>query len=204
MAYCSKCGADMGGNKPCSCGTPVQPAEKVPVGEAPQAPVSAPVPAAPPVAQALTEPSRVAPIMPTPRVFGAKWRDPASVKVLVWGIGGSAFMLVGAMGSTQPWAAESFMEMSKSAGGLSGDGVITIVTTLLALVFFVIGATVVVRWPFIVSLVLCLVTAGVGIYNATAVSPQLLVGTGLWMVIVSGAVGILASIGGIASPRNQS
>lgn len=128
-----------------------------------------------------------------------------SMGAVICGAGGIAMMLVCAIGSALPWASVSFLGFSHTKNGLSGDGVITIITGLLALAFFVVGLATRARWPFIVALVMTLITAAIGIYDAVDVSGTELasVGIGLWLVLVCGVIGVGLAIGGIASPRKR-
>lgn len=110
-------------------------------------------------------------------------------------------MLVTAIGSALPWASVSVMGYGATKNGLSGDGVITIIASILALGFFVLGLVGKARWPFAVALILALITAFVGIYDAARLSEMISIGIGLWMVMIAGIAGVLVAAGGIVSPR---
>lgn len=142
---------------------------------------------------------------PMPPAMKAAWGTRESTGAVVCGAGGIAMMIVCAVGSALPWVSVSFMGYSQTKNGLSGDGAITIVTALLALAFFAVGLAIKARWPFIVALVLALITVAIGIYDVVDVSGTELasVGIGLWMVAVGGVIGVVAAIGGIASPRTR-
>lgn len=112
-------------------------------------------------------------------------------------------MLIGMIGSALPWATVSLYSYKQSAGGLSGDGVITIVCAFLALGFFVIGLINRAKWPFIVALILSLITAAVGMYDAARLASQVSVGIGLYMVIIAGLLGLAAGVVGIVAPRRN-
>lgn len=110
-------------------------------------------------------------------------------------------MLAVAIGSALPWATASAFSFTVSAGGLSGDGWITLTCALLALAFFAIGLLRRMVWPFIVALVLTLIVCGVGIYDAFHVATGASVGYGLIIVVVAGVLGAIAAVVGIAAPR---
>lgn len=112
-------------------------------------------------------------------------------------------MVLVAVGSALPWAKASFGGFSATKGGLSGDGVITLIVGLLALVFFVVGLAVRARWPFAVGLVLSLIVTAVALIDTIDVAGDLTVGIGLWLCLAAGILGVVAGIGGLASPRRS-
>ncbi len=114
---------------------------------------------------------------------------------------GMVLMLVVAIGSALPWATLSALSFSVSAGGLNGDGWITLACGLLALAFFAIGLVRRMAWPFVVALVLTLIVCGVGIYDSVHVVSGASVGYGLIIVVVAGVLGAIAAVVGIAAPR---
>ena len=120
------------------------------------------------------------------------------------GLVGAVLMVVGAIGSGLAWATASTGLFTVSAGGFSGDGKITIVAALLGLVFFVIGIVGRAKWPFSAALVMSLIVAGVGIYDAANLGSGVSVGIGLWLVMAAGVVGFFAAIAGLAAPRELS
>jgi hypothetical protein len=138
---------------------------------------------------------------PPPPVALRKTVKPESKVAVIAGAAGAVVMLIGIIGSALPWATASLLGFSKSIGGLSGDGIITIVCTLFALGFFVIGIINRAKWPFIITVVLALATAAVGIYDAATLSSLVSVGIGLIMVIISGLLGLTAGVIGIVAPR---
>jgi hypothetical protein len=135
--------------------------------------------------------------MPPPPKTG----KPKSTGAVVFGAAGAVLMVVGAIGSALPWATISTGFYSASKGGLSGDGTITIVAAVIALAFFLVGIIGRARWPFIVGLVMSLIIAAVAIYDALDLGSGISVGIGLILCMVAGVLGVIAGIGGIASPR---
>jgi hypothetical protein len=207
MAFCSHCGADIGQNRFCpSCGTPAAPGPAVagaPVTHTPtpQPQEPAPVPPATIHTQGLmaAAPLPAPPAVPTVRIPGGA--KPVSFGAMASGGAGAAVMLLGAIGSALPWASMTLYGYSQTKNGLSGDGIITIITTLFALGFFLIGLIGRAKWPFIVSLVLCLITSVIAIYDAANLASQVSVGIGLWLVMISGVLGAVIAVFGIAAPR---
>jgi hypothetical protein len=129
--------------------------------------------------------------------------SPESKVAMIAGGVGALVMLIGVIGSVLPWATVSVFGYSQSAGGLHGDGIITLVTTLFALGFFLMGLINRAKWPFIVTVVLAVITAAVGIYDAINLSNQASVGVGLIMVITAALLGLAAGITGIVAPRQH-
>ncbi len=205
VAFCPKCGADMKENRFCpSCGTPAQapPGSQAPPGTpapAPQAP--APPGAFPGTPQA--PPPGVVPAPPAGPLTAPGAARKQSMGALVSGAAGALAMVIAAIGSALPWATVSILGFSQSKGGLSGDGVITMIAALLALAFFAVGAVLKARWPFIIAAVLCAIAAAIGIYDAVDLDPMVSIGVGLWMVMISGGIGLAVAVAGIASPRRE-
>lgn len=209
MAFCAKCGKDMQEAKFCpSCGAPATPAS-VPKAPPPAAGMAPPAPAQPaPYQQAAPTPpgvppapapgTGIAPPVIPPRGSRAK---PRSKSAMIFGAVGVVAMVVVAIGSALPWATASSEVFSVSANGLSGDGVITIIVGFLALAFFVVGIIGRARWPFITSLVLSLIISAVAIYDTVDVAGKVTVGAGLILCLIAGVIGVVAAVGGIASPR---
>jgi len=125
--------------------------------------------------------------------------------MVVGGIGVIAMMLA-AIGSVLPWATVSAMVFSVSKGGLSGDGIITIILSVLGLGLFAIGITGKARWAFISGLILSAIILGVSIYDAVDITKlasgaqagaSITVGVGLVLCIIGGVIGVGAGVGGI-------
>jgi hypothetical protein len=201
MAFCTNCGAPVETGKFCpKCGTPVKQPDGTSAVD--QSNVTSPT-AAPPVAppgQAGTAPPPGMPVPPRAAAVNER-SNPDSKVAVIAGALGAFVMLLGVIGSVLPWATVSVMGFKASSGGLHGDGVITLVTTLFALGFFVIGIINRAKWPFIVTVVLTLITAAVGIYDAVNLSGEASVGIGLILVIIAGLLGLAAGITGIVAPR---
>lgn len=199
MAFCTECGRDMQEARFCpGCGAPaaqqagVQPVAAMPppTGAPPMPPSMTPPPPliAPPPARPVSTPGAKAKLSSTgAAAFGA--------------IGAFAMVLV-AIGSALPWAKVSSPLFSATKGGLSGDGVITLIVGFLALAFFAVGAAGKARWPFIVGLVLSIIISAVALIDTVDVAGDFTVGIGLILCLAAGAVGVIAGIGGIASPRS--
>lgn len=110
-------------------------------------------------------------------------------------------MVIVAIGSALPWATISVYMYSQSKGGLSGDGVITLIVGLLALAFFAVGAIGQARWPFIVAIFMSLIILAVTIIDVADISGKASVGVGLILCIIGGVIGLAAAIGGTVVPR---
>jgi len=145
-------------------------------------------------------PGMPAPGMPYPPTAMAQRGKPASPLVLPAGAAGILFMIIGMIGSALPWATISQYSLSKN--GLSGDGMITIVFSLLALGFFIIALINRAKWPFVVTAVMSAIIALVGIYDAAKLASEISVGIGLYLVIIAGLLGLAAGIAGIVAPRS--
>lgn len=191
MAYCTKCGQDMQEESFCpNCGAPASR----------QAGTQPPVaPAVPPPGAPVASPS--APAAPPPVSTPAAKGKLTSTGAVAFGAVGVFAMVVVAIGSALPWAKVSYSFYSASKGGLSGDGVITLIAGIIALAFFVVGMAVKARWPFIVGLILSIIIAGVALIDTVDVAGDLTVGIGLILCLIAGVVGIVAGIGGVAAPR---
>lgn len=120
-----------------------------------------------------------------------------STGAMVFGIAGAVLMMIVAIGSALPWATL----YSVSVGGLRGDGVITIIVAFLGLAFFAVGIIGKAKWPFIIGLVMSLIISAVAIYDAVNVARNATMGIGLILCGIGGVLGVVAGIGGIASPR---
>ena len=115
---------------------------------------------------------------------------------MVFGIAGAVLMMIVAIGSALPWAtAYGF-----SIGGLRGDGVITIIVAFLGLAFFAVGIAGKAKWPFVIGLIMSLIISAVAIYDAVNIARNAM-GIGLILCVTGGVLGVVAGIGGIASPR---
>lgn len=201
MAFCTNCGAPVETGNFCpKCGSSFKQPDTTSTVD--QSKVTAPV-AAPPVAPPLQPGSVPPPGMPLPpQATGvSKQGNPESKVAMIAGGVGAFIMLLGMLGSVLPWVTVSVFGYSRSAWGLHGDGIITLVTTLFALGFFVMGIINRAKWPFIVTVVLALITAAVGIYDAVNLSGWASVGIGLILVIIAGLLGLAAGITGIVAPR---
>jgi hypothetical protein len=123
---------------------------------------------------------------------------------MVSGAVGAVAMIVVAVGSALPWVTADFEIVSFSKGGLSGDGVITIIAGLLGLAFFAVGVVGKARWPFAVALAMSLLATAVAAWDTIDVSGTVgaSVGIGLILCLIAGIIGVVAGIGGVASPRS--
>ncbi len=209
MAFCANCGKDMKEAKFCpNCGAP---AAQAPGPQAPQPTQAAPPVPPPPAAyqQAAPPPPPGAPIQPGPgmpppaapaRAVKAKVQ---STGAMVFGAVGALAMIVVAIGSALPWVTADFEIVSVSKNGLSGDGVITIVLGFLGLAFFAVGIAGKARWPFAVALAMSLLATAIAAWDTIDVSGGVgvSVGIGLILCLVAGIIGVVAAIGGVASPR---
>ncbi len=120
---------------------------------------------------------------------------------MVFGIAGAVLMMIVAIGSALPWATASSEFYRVSVGGLRGDGVITIIVAFLGLAFFAVGIIGKAKWPFVIGLVMSLIISAVAIYDAVNVARNVTMGIGLILCGIGGVLGVVAGIGGIASPR---
>jgi len=125
--------------------------------------------------------------------------------MVVAGIGAVGMVLT-AIGSALPWATASALVFTVNKGGLSGDGIITLILAIVGLVFFAVGVTGMRRWAFVVGLVLSVLIVAVGIFDAVDVTrmasgapsgASVSVGIGLVLCIIGGIVGLGAAIGGL-------
>jgi hypothetical protein len=140
-------------------------------------------------------------------------KPPKSSMAILWGVIGVLAMILVAVGSALPWATASAMMITVSKGGLSGDGVITIILAVLGLVFFAIGMTGKARWAFVIGFILSLLVLAVSIYDAVditravgnvAESVNVDVGIGLIVCIIGGAIGAVCAFAGILAPKKSS
>ena len=120
-----------------------------------------------------------------------------STGAMIFGIAGAVLMIIVAIGSALPWATA----FGFSVGGLRGDGVITIIVAFLGLAFFAVGLAGKAKWPFVIGLMMSLIISAVAIYDAVDVVKNVTMGIGLILCIIGGVLGVVAGIGGIASPR---
>ena len=125
--------------------------------------------------------------------------------MVVGGIGVIAMGLA-AIGSVLPWVTASAGVFTVSRGGLSGDGVITIILAVLGLGLFATGTTGRAKWAFISGLVFAASILGISIYDAVNVTrlasgapagASVTVGVGLVLCIIGGVIGLGAGVGGI-------
>jgi hypothetical protein len=132
---------------------------------------------------------------------------------IVWGAIGALAMAVVAIGSALPWATVSAMMFTVSKGGLSGDGVITIVLAILGLLFFAIAISGRAKWSFAIGLILSLLVLAVSIYDtvdiarvagSVAETVDANVGIGLIICIIGGVIGAISAVGGLFSPKKSS
>lgn len=115
-------------------------------------------------------------------------------------------MVLTAIGSALPWATASAMVFTVNKGGLSGDGIITIILAILGLVFFGVGATGKHKLAFVLGLVSSTLIVSVAVYDAVNVTrlaseapsgASVTVGIGLVLCIIGGIVGLGAAIAGL-------
>jgi hypothetical protein len=215
LAFCTNCGAEqLEGAQFCqNCGAPLGPAAVGPGGAPAQPPAAAPTPATtavpvppPPPAQQPPAPpgmppppyGAAPPPPPAPRRSASAFTSPVAVAASIVGI---VLMFIVAVGSALPWVTVSAFSFSVSAGGLHGDGWITLACALLALPFFAVGLLKRMAWPYIVALVLTLIICGVSIYDTVHVASGASVGYGLIIVVAAGVLGAIAAVVGIAAPR---
>lgn len=134
-------------------------------------------------------------------------------KPMVIGAIGAIGMVMIAIGSALPWATASAMMFTVSKGGLSGDGVFTLVLAILGLVFFSIAITGRANWSFVVGLIISLLVLAITIYDTVNVariasnvseSVSADVGIGLIVCIIGGAIGALCGTGGFLTPKRPS
>lgn len=116
-------------------------------------------------------------------------------------------MVMAAIGSVLPWITGLYGSLDiGGGGGLDKDGMITIVMAVAAGVFFLVGVIGKARWPFVVGLIISILTLAVftidlfDVVNTLSVSN---VGYGLWVGTAGAALGLVAGIGGIAARRDQ-
>ncbi|MBN1289890.1 MAG: zinc ribbon domain-containing protein [Actinobacteria bacterium] len=129
-----------------------------------------------------------------PSYVHAAERSKAQLAIGLMGIGSMTLSL---LASFLPWA--SFFGIS--ANGLDGDGKITVVTALLAGVFFAIAVAAKVKWPYIISLILALITAAVFLVNFVDISDTVgmsAVSFGMYVGITGACAGTVFSILGLA------
>ncbi|MFH1149903.1 MAG: zinc ribbon domain-containing protein [Actinomycetota bacterium] len=216
MAFCSNCGQDIGDARFCRhCGRPVAGALEP---GAPQAPPSPP-PAAPPPAPGMQMPPQAFPPppgmppppfqQPVPPYMAPGMRAPAARKepvgpaariAAVIGIVGAAMAVVG---SFTPWVRMGDSMFVYRIGGLTGDGKITIILAIIALILFILALIRAPRGMFIAGLVLIAVAAAVFIYHFIDVARADLgfVGIGLYLGVIGCAVAVVGAILGIAARR---
>lgn len=198
MTFCTQCGKETPEGKFCQhCGKPMG---TVPPGEITPPP---PGPTPPPASPFTSQPAAAQPPFPAIPVVphGIK---PAGLSNLVFGIIGTVAMLLVAIGSALPWDRVSVIFASRTFGGLNGDGTITIVIAFLALAFFIVGLIGRYRWPFIVSLVGCVLIVAVTLYDTIniATTNGHSVGYGLIVCLIFGIAGVVAGIGGVSAKRH--
>jgi len=117
------------------------------------------------------------------------------------GIAGVAMMFIAIVGSVLPWAKASSELFSVSVGGLSGDGVITLVAAAFGILAFASGIFLRTRWPFISALVLSLVVLGVAAYDTVDIATGITVGVGLVLCLIAGVLAVLVAVAGIVAAR---
>ena len=94
--------------------------------------------------------------------------------------------------------------MYASKNGLEGDGIITLFLAIIAGAFFLVGLIGKARWPFVVGLIVIIITGAVFVIDIADVMNTMSisnVGYGLYIGIAGAALGLLAAIGGIAAKR---
>ncbi|MCG2794981.1 MAG: hypothetical protein L6427_03780 [Actinomycetia bacterium] len=114
---------------------------------------------------------------------------------------GLAAMALAAIGSFMPWAQALFVSKS----GWEGDGRITFFLAIIAGAFFLVGLIGKARWPFVVGLIVTIITGAVFVIDIADVADKLSfsnVGYGLYVGLAGAALGLIAAIGGIAAKRD--
>lgn len=134
-------------------------------------------------------------------------------KSMVLGAIGAVAMVMVAIGSALPWATASAYMFTVSKGGLSGDGVFTIILAVLGLGFFAFAITRKADWAFVVGFILSMLVLAIAIYDTVDVArlasdvPEggsMTVGVGLIVCIIGGAIGCISGIGGFLTPKRSS
>ena len=155
--------------------------------------------------------NKVPPPVASPLVPQAPEGDTFQItKKMVKGAIGVVAMVMVAIGSALPWATASASVFSVSKGGLSGDGVITIILSLLGLVFFTMGTFRKAQWPFVLGLILSIVILSIAAYDianvmsmvvdvsgGAEVGASVTVGVGLVLCLIGGIIGLIAGISGL-------
>ena len=222
LADCKNCGKELGkSEKYCSaCGTPV---ETVSGAAEASPPTTASTGAAPPLPPPMMEsgdqsqapgPPPLAPGIVPPPPAGHHMHHPpgppsglvmgkaaASAGSLSAGIVGSVSMILGAIGSCLAWASASTALFTVSVGGLKGDGKITLAVSIIGLVLFIMTIALRSKPAFASALVMSLIVAGIGIYDAASLGEGVSVGVGLWLCIAAGVMGACAAIAGIVASK---
>lgn len=106
-------------------------------------------------------------------------------------------MALAVLGSFLPWVSV----FGISTSGMEGDGKITLITAIIAGIFFAIALAANKKWPFIVSLLLALVTAAVFIVDLMDISDaggMAVVGAGMYIGLIGACAGLVFSIMGLA------
>ena len=121
-------------------------------------------------------------------------------------------MVMIALGSALPWATASAGVFSVSKGGLSGDGVITIILAVIGLGLFAVGTTGKSKVVFVIGLILSAIVVAIAVYDTANVAKiatgaqadvSVTVGVGLVLCIIGGVIGLGAGIGGIRSVQQR-
>ena len=135
-------------------------------------------------------------------------------KTMVKGAIGAVAMVMVAIGSALPWVTASALMFSVSKGGLSGDGVFTIILAFVGLMFFAMGIYWKANWPFAVGTILSLLILAIAAYEIanvvkiaadvaadSEVAASASVGIGLIICLIGGIIGVIAGISGLIKRR---
>lgn len=120
----------------------------------------------------------------------------------IWGGIGLAAMLLAAICSFLPWA--NVFLSSASGWELGSDAKISFGLAIAAGAFFLVGLITRARWPFVIGLIITIITGAVFIIDLVDVMDTFSsshVGFGLYVGIAAAALGLVAAIGGIAAKR---
>lgn len=110
------------------------------------------------------------------------------------------------VGSVTPWISGSFLgiDISVAVSGWDKDGKITLFLAIIAGGFFLVGLIGKARWPFVVSLVITIITGAVFAVDTADILNNLSssnIGYGLYIGLAGVIIGLIAAIGGIAARR---
>ncbi|MBU4174782.1 MAG: hypothetical protein KKB90_09250 [Actinobacteria bacterium] len=229
MATCKSCGRETAEAKFCQfCGSPLEAPAVPPPSPTGTPPPSAPAAQAPPAVVPVAPPPGVAPpptaplpgaapppMSPPPGMtqqpgMPAAARYPVqraarsgattSSGAQIWGGVGLAAMMIVMIGSFLPWAQAFYA----SKGGMEGDGKITLFFAVIAGAFFLVGLIGKARWPFVVGLIVTIITGAIFVIDIADVVNTLSlsnVGSGLYVGLAGAALGLVAAVGGIAARR---